>query len=163
MKKKNKQKTIRKGIAKERSILSHYSLEGGTIYDPASHSISMFSCCYLFWGLIKWISMWKTLMLYRRYSNYFKDERYSVYSSISMYFILLNTNYRDSFLFVYSFLLVPATRIWSIGQIIWIVMPIELTNWFGTAWSLYLSLTTSGAEHLILAKGINLNLIFSPW
>lgn len=38
LKKQKQNKTIQKGIAKERSILSHCSLEGGAIHDPASHS-----------------------------------------------------------------------------------------------------------------------------
>lgn len=59
--------------------------------------------------------MLKTAILYGRYSNYFKDERFSAYLGVFINFILPNTN-KESFLFIYIysfiiFFLVSATTI----------------------------------------------------
>ena len=116
----------------------------------------------------KRMSMLKTSTLYRRYSNYFKGERYSMYSGISLCnFILLNTNNTDCFLFIYSFLLVSATKIWSREQQFELLcqlnqqIDLELHGAYIYPW-LLLELNLSD-QHLLLAKGINLNVMFFPW
>lgn len=90
-----------------------------------------------------------------------------MYSGVSLCnFILLNTNNKDSFLLIYSFLLVSATKIWSREQQFELLcqlnqqIDLELHGAYIYPW-LLLELNRSD-QHLLLAKGINLNVIFSP-